>query len=260
MIETNDNKYTRDFIYTCPSRVFKDNSLTKNELSIYMIVRSFMDSTGSAYPSNNWIASEIDCSRATVIRAINKLVDKSYLYRIEINGRRHLTFTMPILEELVSPVIRGVSPVIRGGITGDTGGGITSDTQLDHTTITSKIITLSKQTEIEQKLFINSEQQRQALILKEECRKEVKCKALYEKLSQDIKQDKSFDDVHDECVIHYATQLKPQIVSPQRLISWINRELRHHMNDLVKIAYANKPEKTMQHEKIRWTVQSVMEA
>lgn len=77
-------------------------------------------------------------------------------------------------------------------------------------------------------LFLESEQQRKALMLRDKTIKHEKCKELYEKLPSELKSEKSFEDVHDECVIHYATQKEPQMVSPQRLMSWIKRDIKYH--------------------------------
>jgi len=49
----------RDFVYNIPEKVLFDNSLTINDLKVYAIVRSFMDTTGTAFPSNNWIANKL---------------------------------------------------------------------------------------------------------------------------------------------------------------------------------------------------------
>lgn len=81
---------------------------------------------------------------------------------------------------------------------------------------------------VECDLFLDSELQRKALMLRTSCEKHEKCHEIYEQLPADVKADKSFEDIHDECVTHYATQTKPQMVSPQRLISWIKRDIKYH--------------------------------
>lgn len=88
---------------------------------------------------------------------------------------------------------------------------------------------------IECDLFLESEQQRKALMLRAKTVKNEKCKELYEQLPLEVKQDKTFEDMHDECVTHYATQAAPQLVSPQRLISWIKREIKYHAAQQDKI-------------------------
>src|SRR3990167_9878995 len=93
---------SRDFIYTVPSKIMHDNDLSLNDMKVYMIVRSFMDTTGSCYASNNWIASDLGIHRTTVIDCIKKLIKKNYLVRSEVNGQRYLAVNYtPILEEVV---------------------------------------------------------------------------------------------------------------------------------------------------------------
>lgn len=94
---------------------------------------------------------------------------------------------------------------------------------------------------VECDLFLEVEQQRKALMLRDKTVKHEKCKELYEKLPQEVKNDKSFEDVHDECVTHYATQTEPQMVSPQRLMSWIKREIKYHVIQPTKPASYQKP-------------------
>ena len=84
MTHANDNFSTRQFIYTVPEHVFNDLELSPIDLKIYMIIRSFIDSTGIAYPSNNWLAERLSIHRVTVIHSLNKLVDKNYIERKEI--------------------------------------------------------------------------------------------------------------------------------------------------------------------------------
>lgn len=81
---------------------------------------------------------------------------------------------------------------------------------------------------VEHDLFLESEQQRKALMLRAKTVKHEKCHELYEQLPIDVKNDKSFEEIHDECVTHYATQAEPQMVSPQRLMSWIKRDIKYH--------------------------------
>lgn len=88
---------------------------------------------------------------------------------------------------------------------------------------------------VECDLFLEAEQQRKSLMLRAKTEKNEKCLALYDQLPQEVKSDKTFADIHDECVTHYATQPEPQMVSPQRLISWIKRDIRYHS------AQANTP-------------------
>lgn len=153
---SNKNKeksYTRDFIYTIPSKVFHDDSLTLNDMKVYMMVRSFMDTTGNAYPSNNWISDELKMHRVTVIRCINRLIEKGYIVREEIKGTRHLRINIsPLPEKSIGsdenyqkgnncetyPQV--VAPALPPSSASATPPSSASATQLDQTTITSKII------------------------------------------------------------------------------------------------------------------------
>lgn len=85
----------RAFIYTCPDRVFDDKSLSLNELRIYMMVRSFLDSTGTAYPSNQWIAERLNIEPRSARRCVTNLVEKGHLFRVFIDSRRYLTIINP---------------------------------------------------------------------------------------------------------------------------------------------------------------------
>lgn len=96
--------YKRNFTYSVQRTIFKDKTLTINDLKIYMIVRSFIDTTGDAYPSNNWIANELEIDRRTVITCINRLIEKGYLIKYDIKGKRHLSVKVPsIPQEIIAP-------------------------------------------------------------------------------------------------------------------------------------------------------------
>lgn len=94
---------------------------------------------------------------------------------------------------------------------------------------------------VECDLFLESEQQRKSLMLRGKTTKNIKCRELYDKLPLEVKNEKSFEDIHDECVTHYATQKEPQMVSPQRLMSWIQRDIKYHLIQSIPIRpYKNK--------------------
>ena len=96
--------YRLNFTYSVQRSVFKDHTLTINDLKIYMIVRSFTATTGDAYPSNNWIANELEIDRRTVITCINRLIEKDYLIKYDIKGKRHLSVKVPsIPQEIIAP-------------------------------------------------------------------------------------------------------------------------------------------------------------
>jgi len=103
---------------------------------------------------------------------------------------------------------------------------------------------------LEQNLFIDSEQQRKAIVMRKLCLNDEKSKAKHASL----KTDKTFVEVLDECVSHYATQQKPQLVSPQRLQSWLNRESRfQQQQSFAKPAnkYPTKAERDAEEIKIK---------
>lgn len=96
-----ENFYKRNFVYNIPLQIFDDTTLTINDFKIIMIVRSFIDTTGQAFMSNNWISDRLNIERRTVITCLNRLVEKGYLVREEINGKRYLKVKIPaILEEI----------------------------------------------------------------------------------------------------------------------------------------------------------------
>lgn len=77
-------------------------------------------------------------------------------------------------------------------------------------------------------LFFCKKQREKARGLKRLCERDPKSLALYTKLPDAIKAQKTFEDVIDECITFYASRKKEELVSPQRLISWINRDVAFH--------------------------------
>lgn len=135
--------FKRDFIYTIPESILFDGSLNFTDTKIYMIVRSFMDTTGDAYPTNGWIATKIEIDPLTVSRSISKLVKKKYLERIEDDkGHRHLRVLIKsVPEDLVSNL--GVDLNVKGGRRKDQGGVDLNVNQLDQRDIISKNINIA---------------------------------------------------------------------------------------------------------------------
>lgn len=102
-MEATNSSYNRDFIYTIPSKVFNDASLTLIDFKIYMIIRSFMDTTGEAWPSNNWLAEKCQIERRSAIRSLDRLVNKGYIKKITKNDKRYLVINYSNCpEELVT--------------------------------------------------------------------------------------------------------------------------------------------------------------
>lgn len=90
------------------------------------------------------------------------------------------------------------------------------------TSINKTIHTQGDEFFLEKTLYLDSEQQRKAIVMRNLCLNDEKAKTKHASLNT----DKTFSEVIDECVSHYATQQTPQLVSPQRLQSWLNREAR----------------------------------
>lgn len=134
MKDRDNNLPKRDFIYTCPAKVFNDPSITINELKIYMMIRSFMDTTGVAYPSNKWLAEHLGINPRNTVHNINKLVSKGYLERIEENGKRFLSIPRQKIPD------EGVSQKTSPHVADDIPPHVASDTQLDQSNIISKDI------------------------------------------------------------------------------------------------------------------------
>lgn len=103
---------------------------------------------------------------------------------------------------------------------------------------------------LEKNLFSDSEQQRKAIVMRELCLSDAKAKAKYFSLET----DKTFIEVLDECVSHYATLQSPLLVSPQRLQSWINRDIRFQKKQNMTSPlskYPTKQQREEENEKIK---------
>lgn len=92
----------RDFIYTIPQRVLLDLSLHLTDLRVYALVRSFIDTTKDAYPSNGWLAKKLGVEKRTIQASIEKHIKKGHITRtFDENGRRHLNIGRPVPEDVV---------------------------------------------------------------------------------------------------------------------------------------------------------------
>lgn len=101
---------------------------------------------------------------------------------------------------------------------------------------------------LETSLYLDSEQQRKAIVLRQLCLKHTKAINKHASLNS----DKTYTEVIDECVAHYATQPIPQLVSPQRLESWINKETVYKKEqEISKLKYPTKEEHAANELKIR---------
>ena len=95
--------YSRQFIYTIPESILFDTDLTDIDKKIYMIIRSFMDTTGKAYPPNGWLADKIKCDSRSITRGVDKLLKKKYIrLNPDSNGREFLLGS-PVPASIVEP-------------------------------------------------------------------------------------------------------------------------------------------------------------
>lgn len=125
----NKPELNREFIYTIPESIFFDNSLTLNDMKVYMIIRSFMDSHRECFASNKWFAETLDVDSRTIRGSLSKLETKSYIERLEINRtrvlvtkRRGLNMIDPDLKCTPDLVCKGEDLNVRGGGSSDPGG------------------------------------------------------------------------------------------------------------------------------------------
>lgn len=177
-----ENFYQRNFIYTITQQIFDDTTLTANDLKIIMVVRSFTDTTGQAFMSNNWLADRLKIDRRSVITCLNRLVEKGYLIKETIKGTRYLKISVPSIanhddseeENLstdntnkVKEVVITRSPPRDLAITPPSDLAITL---LDQTSITSKIIKRDFSKKVVDKTF-RAPSERQKKEEFERCRK-----------------------------------------------------------------------------------------
>lgn len=198
--------------------------------------------SGKAYRSCPQLAQELGVSVSAVERYLKELKDAQLIgiFHPQAGGVNHFEFYdhpwmyEPINENLSykndPPSILTAPPVNSDG----TPPSISTDININKIKEIKDINSLSlPDCKLEKNLYIESEQQRKACLLRQQCINNAKCMEKYDALPKEIKSDKSFIDILDECVTHYATQQKPQLVSPQRLVSWINREIKHSQQELV---------------------------
>jgi len=66
----------KQLLYTCPTLVFDDESLTIDELKIYMVLHFIMDASCTVYASSQWIANRLNLNQRHVISCVYSLIDK----------------------------------------------------------------------------------------------------------------------------------------------------------------------------------------
>ena len=74
MLDENKIKFIK-----CYSRLLNDKRLDKFDVILFGLIEYLSNNKGFCTASNNTLASYLDCSKRTIIRSINKLVDYNYL-------------------------------------------------------------------------------------------------------------------------------------------------------------------------------------
>ena len=118
--KSNVNIYNRDFIYHIPHSIFLDLTLTLTDIRVYGIVRSFMDTTGDAYPSNAWLAKQLGVDPRTIRTSLARLIKKGFIQRIEVNRQRHLVVGRSI--PMAAIIDKKPDLEVQGGGSKDPGG------------------------------------------------------------------------------------------------------------------------------------------
>jgi len=132
------NAHNRDFIYTIPESVLFDEELRPIDLKVYMVIRSFMDTTGEAFPSNAWFADRLKIAPETASRSVARLEKRKHISRFDHNDKRYLRAGKPVPESLVSN--QALDQKIKGGLTKRSNPVDQKINLLDQSTIPSKFI------------------------------------------------------------------------------------------------------------------------
>lgn len=200
------------------------------------------------WPSIKRLCADTGMDRKTVISVRQSTIDKGLLaYTGSFRGRSgqipvmQLTYVDNSVSEFTSTESttspkNGTSTSPKNG-TGDQSQKRDTESKREKLKEENNTHTHS----VECDLFLDSEMQRKALMLRAKTEKHEKCHELYNQLPEEVRQEKTFEDVHDECVTHYATQKQPQMVSPQRLMSWIKRDIKYHQTQTKQPATYKKP-------------------
>jgi len=216
--------FNRDFIYSIPSKILFNYDLTFLEIKVYMIIRSFMDTTGDCYPSNNWIAEICKVEKRSIIRAINSLVDKSLIERITIKNQRYLVIKRTPLPD------EGVTFPSPPSDTGVTPPRDTDVTQLDQNNINTNILTASnsnidfsdcKKTELEvlQNTSEKLEFEKKQKEFKKICLENYQCQEIYKARFSEF--DISLEQLYQDCCDYWSQ--KNQLVFVQRFLAHLRK-------------------------------------
>jgi DNA-binding MarR family transcriptional regulator len=219
-----------------PFYILLDDDLTKKELALYGLIEQMETCAGHAFYNNRTLSKILHVTPESkmVSRMCRNLKKKGYITRVQkevtIRGKKTLRWVWNTVKQgLVldeDHLDEGVPEIQEGGVPAVQGGGVPA-VHPYNTHDLNPHTQSDEDCELEKTLYSDSEQQRKACMLRKDCMENQKCKDKYEQLPCEAKEDKSFTDVLDECVTHYATQQQPKLVSPQRLISWINRDIKY---------------------------------
>lgn len=119
------SNYTPSFVYMIPKEILFNPKLTFVDVKVYAMVRSFMDSGRNCYPTNSWIAKNLNVAPRTVRASLEHLCKLCYLERITIEGRRYIKTVHAIERDDISTDSKNVGGgdlQIRGGGSTDPGG------------------------------------------------------------------------------------------------------------------------------------------
>lgn len=252
-----DQNYNHPHYLNIPYFILQDEKLDFFNKFLFSLFWSFSLSGKRITTSNGYLAALFKVSEKYIQMRIKELEDFGYIRRFQVKYNRcievlHVPFNAiecsDSAELKLVPTTVGVStkielpPTTVGAKTVQKlnchqpqlgGGPTTVGTDIKEDKKDNTKHTARNDFFLETALFPDSEQQRKAIVMRELCLKDEKAKAKHAAL----KSDKTFEEVLDECVSHYGTQQKPQLVSPQRLQSWINRDSRFQTQQT-----ANKPQ------------------
>lgn len=248
---------TRQFIYTIPENILDDESLTLADIKVYLRIRSFMDSGRTCYAHNKWFSEKCHIDQRTVTRSIANLSKKHYIVNEMIKGQRNLSIQISKLiysenstenthtEDIIP--INVVDTDVLGGRQECLGG---VDKNVHHTisnnnrsNILSSVLVTDIDRESEQKIvtpiqtqkdFFRDYKKAETIGLQSEerkmlidkmsiaCLEDIKCNELFK--SKFSGRKVQLQEIHNNCVTFYALKSPPQIVSPDKFLSWLNNE------------------------------------
>lgn len=247
---------TRQFIYTIPENILDDSSLSLADIKVYLRIRSFMDSGRNCYAHNQWFAEKCHIDPRSVTRSIATLVNKNYIVSENIKGQRNLSVRIQKLIYTENSItvkqndtkedgprvdmgVQGGRHPCLGGVDTDVHHTISNNNRsnilcIDVTEIDREAEQKTETTLHTQKDFFKDYKKAENLGLQSENRKllieqmaleclnNTKCKELFN--SKFANRDVTLQDIHNNCVTYFALKDNPQIVSPDRLLTWLRNE------------------------------------